>query len=79
MENYPKYIAEIVTIVVAIGGTWVAVKTLLARHDEKLYRIEKDIDELKDERKEIHNDLKNLTQLMNKIYAKVGVLDERTK
>jgi uncharacterized membrane protein (DUF106 family) len=59
-------------------------------HDEKFSRLkeeldeikentEKGLEELKDERKEIRKDIKELTLLVNKIYAKVGVLDERTK
>jgi prefoldin subunit 5 len=72
-------ISEIVTVIVAIGGSWVAVKTLLARHDEKIDRIEKDIDEIKEERKSIDQDLKNIFRLISKIDKNVAVIEERTK
>lgn len=67
------------TVSVAVGGAWVVVKVLLAKHDEKLDRIEKDIEEIKEERKQIHLDMKDMITLLNKVYSKVGVLDERTK
>ena len=67
------------TVFVAIGGAWVVVKVLLATHNEKIDRVEKDIVEIKEERKEIHTDMKAMLALMNKMYSKVGVLDERTK
>ena len=67
------------SVFVAIVGAWVVVKVLLAKHDEKLDRIEKDIEEIKDERKQMHQDTREMVKLLNKVYSKVGVLEERTK
>ena len=72
-------ITGIVVIIVSIGGAWIAVKTLLATHEEKIDRIEKDIEEMKSDRKIFHSELKELSVVLNKIYTKVEVLDERTK
>ena len=72
-------IGGITTVIVSIGGAYMAVKTILTKHDEKIDRIEQDIFEIKEERKEIHKDMKDMLQLMNKMYSKIGVLDERTK
>ena len=67
------------TVIIAIGGAWVVVKVLLAKHDGKLDHIEKSIEEIKEERKGINDDIKKMFVLMNKINTTVAVMDERTK
>jgi hypothetical protein len=72
-------VSAITTVIVSVGGAYVVIKTLLTKHEEKIGRIEQDIVEIKEERKQIHIDMKDMLTLLNKVYSKVGVLDERTK
>ena len=72
-------IGGVVTIVASIGGAWVAVKTLLAIHNEKIGRMEKDISEMKDERKAIDTELKSIFRVISKIDKTLAAIDERTK
>ena len=82
MDKYQTMIAvlgAVVTILSSVGGAWMAVKTLLARHDEKIDRIERDIDEMRVDRKSIDTDLKSIFRLISKMDKTLGILEERTK
>lgn len=76
-------IGAIVTIVSSIGGSFVAVKVTLTKHDEKIQQVKEELDEIKTNResdfKELRSDIKHIYQSIAELSKNVAVLTERIK
>lgn len=73
----------IVTVLVSVVGTgitsYVIIKSTLARHDEKFSAMRTEIDDMKEEKKELRASNVQMLKLLNKVNTTVAVLEERTK